>query len=278
MRRRSAMRDRVRRAAAACLVAVATTVAAHGALQDQIDAVSAEIAREPPSAHLYLRRGELNRLHEDRAAALADYERAAVLAPGDDTIDFLRGRVLQEAGIAKAAKFTLDRYVARHPDHVEALIVRARALAALADFGGASADYSRAIERLSKPDPDYYLERARSDVAARNAARALAGLDAGIAKLGPVPALLDLAIDIELQQGHYDAALAQLDRSAQSSSRKESWLARRGEILAQAGRRDEARAAYAAALAAIEALPSDMRRTTAMVDLESRVRGNLALR
>jgi tetratricopeptide (TPR) repeat protein len=272
------MRDQVRRAAATCLFAVAATVAAHGPLQDQIDAVSTEIAREPPSARLYLRRGELNRLHDDGAAALADYERAAVLAPGDDTIDFLRGRVLQEAGSAKAAKVALDRYLARHPEHVEALIVRARALVALADFAGASADYSRAIERLAKPDPDYYLERARADVAARNAAGALAGLDAGIAKLGPVPALLGLAIDIELQQGHYDAALAQLDRSAQSSSRKESWLARRGEILAQAGRRDEARAAYAAALASIEALPSDMRRTTAMADLESRVRGKLEMR
>jgi predicted negative regulator of RcsB-dependent stress response len=63
---------------------------------------------------------------------------------------------------------------------------------------------------------------------------------------------------------------------AVQSPRKESWLARRGDILAGAGREPEARAAYAAALAAIEALPRSARRTAAMVSLEKHVRAALA--
>jgi len=267
-----------RRAIAALALAVATIALAHGPLQEQIDAVTAQIEQDPSAARLYLRRGELHRIHEDWDAALADYDRAAALAPADDTIDFLRGRALLEAGSPAPARVALDRYLARHPEHAQALITRARTLAALGQFRAAAADYTRAIERLPRPDPDYYLERARTELAAREITRALAGLDAGMARLGPVPALQMFAIELELKRGRVDAALLRLDKVAAQSPRKETSLARRGEILMQAGRRNEARAAYAAALAAIEALPASPRQTKAIVDLEGRVRSALARR
>jgi tetratricopeptide (TPR) repeat protein len=267
-----------RRAIVALALAVATTAPAHGPLQEQIDVMTAQIAQDPSAARLYLRRGELHRLHEDWGAALADYERAAALAPSDDTVDFLRGRALLEAGKPAPARVALDRYLARHPDHAEALITRARTLGALGQFRAAAVDYTHAIERLPRPDPDHYLERARTELAAREIKRALAGLDAGIARLGPVPALQMFAIELELKQGRVDAALVRLDKAAAQSPRKETWLARRGEILMHAGRRNEARSAYAAALAAIEALPASARQTKAIVDLEGRVRSALARR
>jgi tetratricopeptide (TPR) repeat protein len=267
-----------RRAIAALALAVATTAVAHGPLLEQIEAVTAQIEQDPSAARLYLRRGELHRIHEDWDAAIADYDRAAALAPADDTIDFLRGRALLEAGRAVAARVVLDRYLALHPDHAEARVARARALAALGQFRAAAADYTRAIDRLPRPDPDLYLERARAELAAQEIRSALAGLDAGMARLGPVPALQMLAIELELKLGRVDAALARLEKAAAQSPRKETWLARRGEILAQAGRRKEARAAYVAALAAIEALPANARQTMAMADLESQVRSALARR
>ena len=99
-----------------------------------------------------------------------------------------------------------------------------------------------------------------------------------MARLGPVPALQMFAIELELKRGRVDAALLRLDKVAAQSPRKETSLARRGEILMQAERRNEARAAYAAALAAIEALPASARQTKAIVDLEGRVRSALARR
>src|SRR5262249_8003603 len=124
--------------------------------------------------------------------------------------------------------------------------------------------------------PDHYLERARLELARNDAAGALAGIDTGIAKMGPVPVLEDLAIAIELTQGRIDAALARLDRMAAVSQRKETWLARRGEIVAKSGRKDDARSASKAALVATDRLPFAMRRTKAMTDLEDRVRNALA--
>jgi tetratricopeptide (TPR) repeat protein len=258
------------------LIVASAGAPAHGPLEEQIAKATAEIARDPTNAQLYVRRGELRRVHEEWDAALADYRRASVLAPADDRIDFLRGRALQEAGRPAQAKAALDVYLAQHPGHVAALVARARALRALGEYLAAVEDFSRAIERSPRPDPDMYLERARVQVAAGETVQAIAGIDAAIARLGPIPALQLLAVDLDVQQGGVDDALARLDALAARSPRKETWLARRGEILAQAGRPDAARTAYVAALSAIEALPPDTRRTKAIADLEGQVRSALA--
>jgi hypothetical protein len=84
--------------------AATTGVLGHGAVQAQIDAATAAIARARSHAQLYRRRGELHRVHEDWDAALADFDRAATLAPGDDTIDFLRGRTLEQAAARHRAR------------------------------------------------------------------------------------------------------------------------------------------------------------------------------
>jgi predicted negative regulator of RcsB-dependent stress response len=84
------------------------------------------------------------------------------------------------------------------------------------------------------------------------------------------------AIDLELRRRRYRDALARLDQIAARSQRKETWLARRGEILADAGRLSEARATYRQALAAIEALPEGARHTRATLELEGRLKAALA--
>ena len=76
----------------------------------------------------------------------------------------------------------------------------------------------------------------------------------------------------ELSRGRYERALERLERIAAQSPRKEPWLIRRGEILEQAGRTDEARAAYAGALEAIESLPSTRRWNRAAQRLEATAR------
>ena len=85
-----------------------------------------------------------------------------------------------------------------------------------------------------------------------------------------------MAIEFEVTRERYDAALARLDRIAAGAARKERWLARRGEILAQAGRQAEARTAFTQVRAAIAALPPRRRTTRAVAELEDRIRMALA--
>lgn len=245
---------------------------AHEGLHEQIAEVSAKIKREPKNASLYLKRGELHRLHGSWQLALADYRRAEQLNPRLDEVKFGRGRMYFEAGRPGQAKVWLDRFLAARPDHVEALATRARVLVKLNRRLAAVNDYSQAIARLARPKPEYFIERAQALVGEGRGDEALEGLDEGVKKLGPIVTLQVFAIELELSGKHYDAAISRLELIAAQSRRKESWLARRGEILLQAGRGDEAREAFKAALAAIESLPPYHRGTKATMELEGRVR------
>ena len=270
------------------LIVVATGLAvmssyaqAHEGLHEQIAAITAKIKRDPKNASLYVQRGELHRLHRDWNRAAADYDRAARLQPEMKIIDFVRGRMLFESGHLKRARLTLDHFLAQQPNHFEGLVTRARVLARMGAVIEAVSDYSQAL--TISADPDLYLERAmvtagNAPVASRDTQRideALNGLDEGISRLGPLVTLQIAAIDLELRRHNYDAALVRLDAVTSQSERKETWLVRRGEILALAGRSEQARASFKDALAAIDSLPPDRRQTRAITALQLRIHSAL---
>jgi predicted Zn-dependent protease len=249
---------------------------AHIGLGDQIAAVSAQIARDPANPVLFQKRGELFREAREYQQALADLDRAASLDPAMATVDLVRARLFLDAGKPQAAVDAASRFLARQPGHVAALITRGRARAKLGRAGAAALDFTHALD--AQPLPDLYIERARVILASGNRAldEALRSLDEGIGRLGPIVTLELEAIDLELRMTRYDAALARLDRVSIQAARKESWLARRGEILASAGRVDEARSAYRAALASALSLPPWIQHTQASLALIDRLHAGLA--
>jgi tetratricopeptide (TPR) repeat protein len=259
------------------LLALASSFAqAHEGLHEQIVAVTAKIRRDPKNASLYLQRGELHRLHHDWTRAAADYDRAARLQPSLTIVDLARGKMLFESHRLQQAKFVLDRFLRRQPGHVEGFITRARVLAKMGARVQAAQDFRQALTSTS--EPELYLERAQ--VLAedeRHIEEALRGLDEGIHRLGPLVTLQLLAIDLESRRKNYGAALIRLDLIAAQSERKEMWLVRRAEILRNAGRIEEARATFKAALLAIESLPPDRRQNRAVTALELRARSGLKL-
>ena len=252
---------------------------AHGDLHEQIASVTIQIRQDPHNAMLFLKRGELYRAHGDWDAAQTDYELVAQFAPEFAPIDFFRGRMLLEAGRVEAARKNLDRFLEKQPNHADALIARARVFVQLGEGEAAANDFTRAIALLPEPKPDFYLERAQALISAGDlhVAYALRGLDEGIKRLGPLIALRVRAIDLELLRKNFDGALARLEQIIAQSPRPETWLARKGDILEQAGRTVEAREAFAAALKAIESLPPNHRKTRSMVALENRLRPALEL-
>lgn len=244
---------------------------AHGDLDLQIRVVSEEIAVEP-SAALYLKRGGLHHEHEDYARALEDYDRAEQLEPTLDALWFARGRTLFKFGRLAPARAALDTFLARTPYHAEAFLLRARVLSRQGEYAAALRDFDRNLELVAEPLPECFLERAQARVALGDKAGALAGLDAGLRRLGNLVTLQNAAIALDLSLGHHDAALARVDRVLAGLERKESWLVRRGEILEAAGRTDEARHAYHDALSSIDRLPAHHRETKPMRDLQTQLR------
>jgi len=251
---------------------------AHGDVHEQIQKLTEEIARNPKNAQLHLRRGRLFRIHGDFDKALADFDSAEKLDPKMEILDLERGETYLDAEQPQKAKAALDRFLARHPAQDRALLARGRVQVKLGFFAAAAKDFTAAIEHGSELRPEYFIERAQAQLRVKNPDldAVVKGLDEGIRKLGPAVTLHLQAIEVELKAKAWDAALARVDELAKQSPRRENWLARRGDILVQAGRRDEARTAYNAALEALHSLPERLRWLKATQELEVQINAALA--
>jgi hypothetical protein len=257
--------------------AVSTPVHAHGDLHLQITNMDERIAAEPQSAVLYLRRAELHRIHREWDAADIDYAKVLALEPKHPEVSWLRARSWLEAGKPAAALPELDRYLGRFPDHASARLTRARALAAVGRNTQSATDYAIALERLPQTEPDHYLEQHRvQQSAGMSWKRQLASLEKGLRQLGSVPSLEDAALDVELRAKQWDAALARLDRQASAAARKERWHYRRGLVLVQANRKEQATAAFRASLDAIDNLAPALRAPRATTLFAEQVHQELA--
>lgn len=245
----------LRALSASAILLCAGGMRAHPEIEAALSRLNADLAARPTDAALYLERGELYARHDDPVAAEANYLRAAELAPDLPRLTIARAALELAGGRPAEARRLLDSAVARSPQDIEARVLRARALAALRESGAAVADYTAALRSAPTPSPDLYLERA----ALLPPAAAITSLDEGIARLGPILALQLRAMTLEESLGRIDAAAARINRVAAQSERKESWLKRRGDLFARAGRHTEARAAYREALARLDELPDWLR-------------------
>ena len=226
-------------------------------------------------ARLYLERGELQREHGLWEAAGPDYDRAAQLDPGLPGVDRCRAKLLADRGQLEEAQAMFGQALQRNPDDGECFVGRARVLVRLGQRQAAIADYWRGLERLREPQPEYVVELAQALTAEGQVAEALRALDDGIRKLGPIVPLQGYALELELGRKNNDAALARLETILARALRKESWFARRGDILLEAGRAVEARKSYEAALAAVNRLPGRLQQGPAMVKLQAHVHAAL---
>jgi len=244
---------------------------AHGDLHLQIVALSETIEKDPSNPDLYLRRGELNRIHQLWDAALADFETVRTLAPTQIHTDLRLGRLYLDMNLPAAAESVLSRFLKNQPDHTDAYALRGQARVALGRPLDGAQDYSLAIQHLLSPVPELYIARshALAQAGPDHLEQALASLDEGILSLGNLVTLQLPAMDLEIEMDRYDAALKRLDLLIALSPRKETWLKRRGEILLKAKREKEALQAFEQALQAMEKLPPARRFVPAMQSLET---------
>lgn len=258
------------------LVQAPAMVRAHGDDLQLIEALSAELARTP-DADLFIRRGELFRHHQEWTKAEADFMAASRLAPALASLDFFRARNWLEAGELQPAQTLIVRFVAAVPDEPEGWFLRGDVHAALGEPGTGAAHYAEGIARARSPRPEHFLRRARFLAGQPNVATAdvIAALDEGIARLGPVIALVEYAIELEVARQNYPAALARVSAVLLRAPRREAWLVRQGDILILAGRSREAAGSYRSALAAIEELPERYRTSPTMEKLARDARATL---
>jgi tetratricopeptide (TPR) repeat protein len=254
----------------AALTATASVAVAHPTADARLAAIERQLDDVRATPALYLQRAEANWRAGRWQDALADVNRALSLDPERDEAVLLRARIHRERGAPLQALADLESFLKRHPDSTAALELSARSLRDAGELAESAAAYDVLLAQLREARPDHYIERASVVAAAGDLDEALRGLDAGISRLGPVASLQLAAVDLELRRRNSDAAVTRLDLLLQRSPRQAFWLARRAEILEQAGREEDARQTFESALAALPA-----RRPPSVVELEDRIRSGL---
>ena len=263
--------------AAFLLVLVPAAVAwAHPDISVLEDAAAEEAARHPDDPAILMQQALAQQVAGQWDAALASLAHAAEHGADADEVGAARGRVYLAAGWPRMAKLELDRVLARHPDRLPLVYDRGQAWLQLGNAEEAARDFGRAVAGLPEPRPEQVFAHRDALLWLGRRADAVAALDAGIARLGPVASLELAAVDLEEELGRHADALRRLDLLLGQNPQNEAWVARRGDILARAGRSGEAHAAFAHALALIESRPGD-RRGERVEALERRLRAALAL-
>ena len=242
---------------------------AHPAIEERIATLTEKIAQDPQDASLYLRRAELQRIHQQRKAGLSDLEQAQKLDAKLHDVYLEKALLHFESSEFKAAKEMIDHLLKLEPKHVDGLIARGRILRNLDRHLEAAADFKNAIALTDRPDPELYLECAQAFAAAGNHDLGLVILEQGMQALGPLMVLQNEAIDLEISLKRYDSALQRLQQQIESVSRKENFLLRKAQVLELAGRKAEAQNSYREARAAISALAPHLRTQKAVKELEA---------
>lgn len=249
---------------------------AHGTHGQLMEVVNKKIESSPDDANLWYQRGFLNLEHEDTTQALADLEKAESLAPGKLPTLLLRGLAFELSGNLKEARTSLDAHVARFPDHGRGYASRARILVKLGMIEEALVDYRSALSKTPDAEPDLIQETAVAFAANGHNDEAIAVLDVGLKRLGGIPSLLLKVLEIEMKAGHFDSALSRVDAMQKAAPRPEPWMAKRAEVLAQAGRNKESRAAWQALVVHLENLPNLERGLPAMAALSKQAKTALS--
>ena len=242
----------------------------HDELAEQVQAISLKIRKNPKRADLYFQRAELYRADRHWKQAEQDYLQAKKLAPKMAVADLGLGLLYLSTNHLNESKNALDRFLMQHPENAEARVARGHVFQKLSQPLAAVEDYSKALSL--RPDPEIYIERGKLLAQQHQLEDALNGLNEGIDRLGPIVTLELYAIDLELQLKRYEAALERVDRIAEQSERKETWLARKGEILLMASRTEDAQKSYLLALDAIEHLPQSRKNNRYTLELEAKIR------
>ena len=260
---------------AAALTALGSVAQAHPDLDVLEHEAARELAQRPADPALNLQQAQVYRVAHAWDAALGALDHAAAHGADPDEVGALRGQILLEAERPDAAWVELDRVVARRPEALPVLYDRGRAALALGRQEDAARDFAAALTGMPQPRPEQVFVRRDLLLALGRRAEAIRALDDGIAKLGPAASLHLAALDIEVELRRWDAALRRLDLLIALEPRNETWLVRRGDLLAAAGRPADARTAWADALAAIEKRPPG-HRGRKLAALENRLRTTLA--
>jgi tetratricopeptide (TPR) repeat protein len=229
---------------------------AHGAYHDLVTELERALLASPDDAALHYKLARAHQENGEWTLTMAEVERVNRLAPGKYETGYLQGQALATGGHWLASKSVLDEFLKSHAEHAGALVQRARVLLRLEKPQEALADFRTALTLTQQATEELYLEAAATLEKCGALEEAVLTLRRGIDQHGSHPGLLVPSLELELKAKHYDEALARVEAMQKTAPRPEPWMARKAQVLTEAGRTDEARTAWSALQIHLLALPN----------------------
>lgn len=260
-----------------CWFCVSTTALGHGDPHEQVEALNAILEKDPDHIASLLERADIYRKHRHFEEALEDLNRVRLLSPSNTTVHYLTGLTLHEQGEFKEAETALQIFINRSPSSPRGYVALAKVFSQQERHLNAAQAYELAIEYQSTPTPDHYLARAQAyrEAGRPYLSKALEGLEEGIELIGPLITFRRLAIEIEIDQGHYQNAINRVDSILHDVDRKETWLVKKASVLHSIGRHEEAKQQFLLAERAIELLPNRTKKSPAIRALRETIHKKL---
>lgn len=244
---------------------------AHGAAADRIAALGEELARFPDDPRRLFERADLLVEHGDHTLARTDLDRIDRLAPDQFPTGYVRARLLSDEGRPAEALARLEQAGPRFASDPRLLLLRARLRREVAGAAAAAPGYLAAWNSLQPRRADVALEAAEVLEQAELSDGAEAVLREGIEHAGRVPSLLIALIDLLSRRGRPADAVPWAEAMEQRAARPEPWIARRAELLEQAGRADEAAAVWRALAERLARLPNLERGSPALAAVREKL-------
>lgn len=207
-----------------CLL-VCPVVYAHSDLEVQIDEISRQLVLSPDDPELLLRRGDLQRRHENWDLARADYSKVREVQPDNSSVDWFEGRMEVEAGRPQVGVELLNRYLLSQPQQVIALQNRAQGYLLLDQGLLAARDYQTVIQVSDNPAPTLFSANALAFAAAGvdYFPDAMIVAQQGLAKFPGEMSLTEIATDLSLAQADTDRANLLLSELPESIQQLPQW-------------------------------------------------------
>jgi tetratricopeptide (TPR) repeat protein len=254
------------------LLGYAGVALAHGDVHERIHDLDDAIAHHPNDAALFIKRGQLflDEGHADEARD--DFSKARKLAPQRiEALYHLAQAQLMlkqpDAALDSAREFL--RQATNDAARARGLVLTGDILSASGKSLAAAEAYLSAIKLSKEIKPDHVLYAADAFHTAGKTNQAIEVLNDGIARLGPLHALNDRALEVEMEQERYEPALRRVDRMLAARQRVPFLLYKKGLILKKLSRDGESRQTFAAALKEIDGLSRSRKQTPAFENLRT---------
>jgi predicted Zn-dependent protease len=241
--------------------------AGHANVHEMIEKLNSQIASNPQSAHLYLRRSQLHATHSDFQKAIADLKMAEKLDAHAAPYPLLHAEIHFKSGELDTSHRMLNDWLKSHPDDLDGWILYARVLGAQEHSKIAADAWKKGLSLHPNPTPDLVLEHMEAHLNCADSSAALLALDDGLAKLGPVSSLQQRAVELEVDQKRFDQALQRVNSMIHDPANPGGYCFMRARVLEAAGRSADAQKDWKAGLEWLERLPPKARELPLNVSL-----------